>query len=154
MDAAEPDAELGAVVGEGEGETRDFNIFLPGTVEASGTATEGEGPDVGDGEGEGEGEIAGECEFFAQTLCDMYEWMTGEGDLGELPEVPTEEVEESEWSAGFGSGSCPADRVASYGGQSISYSFQTACDNAPIFKAVLLMISSVISGAIILGVRI
>jgi len=80
------------------------------------------------------------------------DWWDPDYELDEAPEVPIQEVVDyqSDWSSGFGSGSCPGSVTAM--GQQVS--FDVLCDGAPILKWFVISIGTVLSALIIAGVKI
>jgi len=91
---------------------------------------------------------------WAGVVCDFIDWFKDELPPPEIPEMPTEEIQPVEWESGLGSGSCPANPVTSFNGETIEYDLTNACWGAStIFKPILLVLSLIGAAYIIVGAR-
>jgi hypothetical protein len=91
---------------------------------------------------------------WAGVVCDFIDWFKEEPTPPETPEMPTEEIQAVEWESGLGSGSCPANPVTSFNGETIEYDLTNACWGAStIFKPILLVLSLIGAAYIIVGAR-
>jgi hypothetical protein len=86
-------------------------------------------------------------------LCQIFDWLKAEDALDDHPDLPVEDIEPETYSSGLGAGSCPAAVPFTLQGQQMQFSYQIACDAAPWFKAILLIIASIAAAYILLGVR-
>jgi hypothetical protein len=88
------------------------------------------------------------------VLCDFIDWFKTEDPLPENPAIPVDDVQAEDFNSGLGGGSCPAPVSFSLQGRSMVYSYDTACARAvDTFKPFLLLIASLASAYILLGVR-
>lgn len=142
---APPDLQLTTETQDGQSQT--VNYYSSSTVNNSsrdpgdglGTQPTGQWPSGGTGEGTGEGDGDGWDDDF---------------DTGDLPGLPFEELDPGDgWSSGLGSGSCPADRSFSYGGQTMAFSFADACWFAGVIRYLVLAFATLTAGGILVGVR-
>lgn len=94
------------------------------------------------------------CEWFPK-LCEWIDW-TQEFEEPEPQEMPFEEINladiQEDFDSGLGSGSCPAPQTAVFMGETITYSFETACmASETYFKPILLTMAAIMAGFIIVG---
>lgn len=99
-----------------------------------------------------------QCELAFQTLCDIRDFLFDipeNFDMydGEFIEDLTAQDLEGTWSSGLGTGSCPSPRTISIGGQNLQFTYDTVCQVAGWFRAILLLSVSFLAAGIILGVR-
>ncbi|WP_333877508.1 virulence factor TspB C-terminal domain-related protein [Methylobacter sp.] len=90
------------------------------------------------------------------TLKSILDWMTSLPSLGSASDpdaIPKISAPTSFAPTSWGSGSCPADEVATLrsGGQSLSFSYQPLCNLASGIAPVLIAISFLLAGYIVLG---
>lgn len=100
----------------------------------------------------GKFDIPTDCDF-SPTLCAFLDWFKTTDPLPEHPDIPVEDIVEQGFNSGLGEGSCPSPVQFHFQGAQLEYSYQPACDAAPWFRAILLMIASLASAYILLGVR-
>jgi len=93
---------------------------------------------------------------WAGIVCSAIDWMRAPPVEPDVPDLPHQEIDvgtlTKDFDSGLGSGSCPSPVSVSFMGQTVTYSYDSACWAASsVFRPILLASAFLITGFILMG---